>query len=60
MTDKERVKAVIDAQPENATFDEILKELAIERMIERGLADYRERRTISHQEMGARIQSWRR
>ena len=30
---------LIHAQPEDATYEEIMRELAFERMIERGLAD---------------------
>lgn len=58
MTDKERAKALIDAQPDDVTLDELLRELAFERMVERGLDDCREGRTISHEEMGARIKAW--
>lgn len=49
MTDKERAKAVVDAQPEDATYDEILREMAFERMVERGLTDSQSGDTISHE-----------
>ncbi len=55
MTAKEKMKALIEAQPEDATYDEILRELAFERMVERGLADSRAGRVISNEEMGRRI-----
>ena len=58
MTDKERLKSVIEAQPDDASYDEILRELAFERMIERGLSDSRTGRTISDEEMGNRIRLW--
>ena len=58
MTDKERLKSVIEAQPDDASYDEILRELAFERMVERGLADVRTARTISNEEMGNRIRLW--
>ena len=58
MTAKERLKHVIDAQPDDASYDEILRELAFERMVERGLADSRAGRTISDEEMGKRIRLW--
>ena len=57
MTTKEKLKALIDAQPDDASYDEILRELAFERMVERGLIDTREGRTISNEEMGRRIRS---
>ncbi len=41
---KERMKEVIDAQPADATYDEIVRALVIDKMIERGLADSREGR----------------
>jgi predicted transcriptional regulator len=57
---KEQMKAIIEQQPEDSSYDEILRELAFARMVERGLADSDARRTISHEEMGRRIKSWRR
>ncbi len=59
MTDKERLRSVLEAQPDDASYDEILRELAFERMIERGLSDSRAGRTISSEEMGNRIRLWR-
>jgi len=58
MTAKERLRDVIEAQPDDASYDEILRELAFERMVERGLADARAARTISNEEMGNRIKLW--
>jgi predicted transcriptional regulator len=58
MTDKERVKEVVDAQPDDASYDEIVRELAFERMVERGIRDAREGRTLSHDEMERRIATW--
>ena len=52
---KEQMKAIIDQQPEDSSYDEILRELAFARMVERGLADSDARRTICHEEMGRRI-----
>lgn len=59
MTDKERLRSVVVAQPDDASYDEILRELAFERMVERGLSDSRAGRTISNEEMGNRIRLWR-
>jgi len=58
-TVKEQMKEIIDQQPDDSSFDEILRELAFARMVERGLADADAGRTISHEEMGRRIKSWR-
>lgn len=50
---------IIQSQPEDATFEEIIPELAFERMVERGLADSRNDRLISNDKMGHRIRTWR-
>lgn len=52
---KEKMKEVIEAQPDDATYEEIIREMAFERMVERGLKDSREGRVISNEEMGHRI-----
>ncbi len=58
MTDKERIQEVVDALPDDASYDEIVRELAFERMVERGLGDARNRRTLSNEEVGRRIAKW--
>ena len=55
---KQEAKKVIDSLPEDASYDEILKELAFDRMIQRGLKDSDENKTISNQEMKNRIKQW--
>jgi predicted transcriptional regulator len=57
-TAKDRVLKIVHGQPDDSAFDEILQELALARMIERGLADSESNRTISHEEIGQRISSW--
>lgn len=49
---------IIQEQPEDSSYDEILRELAFARMIERGLKDSKEGRTISNEDMERRIQTW--
>jgi len=51
--------AIIQVQPEDSSYEEILRELALARMIERGLADSDARRTVDDAEMERRIRSWR-
>lgn len=58
-TPKERALQAIQELPEDSSLDEILRELAFARMIERGLADSEADRIISHEDMGQRIASWR-
>ena len=56
---KEKMTEVIQSQPEDATYEEIMRELAFERMIERGLADSRSGQVISNEEMEHRIRTWK-
>lgn len=58
MTAKERIRELLDAQPDDASYDEILRELAFERMVDRGMLDIRQGRVISNEEMGKRIRRW--
>jgi len=55
---KEQMIKIIQEQPEDSSYDEILRELAFSRMIERGLADSDAGRVISNEEMKRRIRSW--
>jgi hypothetical protein len=59
MTDKERVLALVECQPDDASFDDIVREIAFERMIELSLKDEAEGRTLSHEEVRRRIEQWR-
>lgn len=58
MTAKERIQILVDAQPDDASYEEILRELSFERMVERGLADVRKGNMISNEGMGKRIRQW--
>ena len=53
---KVRMAEIIQEQPEDATYEEIMRELAFECMVERGLADSRTGRVISNEEMARRIE----
>lgn len=46
------------AQPDDALYEEIMRELAFERMIERGVQDSVKSRVISSKEMEERISAW--
>ena len=58
-TPKSILRDAIEAQPDDASYEEILRELAFERMLERGLADVRAGRTVRHDQALERIRSWR-
>ena len=50
---KDEAKKIIDALPE-----EIIKELAFDKMVQRGLEDVEEGRVISNEEMKSIIAKW--
>jgi hypothetical protein len=58
-TAKEELTKLIQEQPDDSSYDEILRELAFNLMVQRGLRDSDEGKTISNDEMGRRIQTWR-
>lgn len=55
---KEQMTKIIQEQPDDSSYDEILRELAFARMIERGLKDSKESRTIGNEDMERRIRTW--
>jgi len=58
-TPKEELTRLIERQPDDSSREEIVRELAFHVMVERSLADSDATRTISNEEMGRRIRSWR-
>lgn len=57
-TAKEQMSRIIEAQSEDSSYDELLRELAFTRMIERGLSDSDTRKTVSNETMHERMRSW--
>ncbi len=55
---KDAMVDIITQQPEDSSYDEILRELAYARMIQRGLSDLDDGRTLSDSEVRERIDSW--
>ena len=55
---KGKMVEIINDQPDDSTYEEILRELAFDKMIEKGLVDSENNRTISNEEMGKRIRLW--
>ncbi len=55
---KEQMARIINEQPDDSSFDEVLRELAFARMVKRGLEDSDAKRTISNEEMERRIRIW--
>ena len=58
-TAKEEIAQIVQQQPDDSSYDEILRELAFVRMIARGLADSQAGQTISDEELNHRIKTWR-
>ena len=57
-TAKKEMIELINEQPEDMNYDELLRELAFKKMIDRGLEDSRKGRTIANETMKRKIQSW--
>ena len=52
---KDRIKEIVESQPDDASYDEILRELAFKRMVEHGPANSRAEKLVSNEEMDHRI-----
>lgn len=57
-TAKELITELVKKQPDDSSYDEIVRELAFELMVQRGLKDSDEGRSITNQEMERRINTW--
>ena len=58
-TAKDQIKQVLESQPEDSSYDELLRELAFKRMVDRGLADEAAGNVTSNEEMKNKIKSWK-
>ncbi len=57
-TAKEHIAEILKRQPDDSSYAEIVRELAFDLMVQRGLKDSDERRTLSDEEMARRIKTW--
>ena len=55
---KEAMIDIIGRQPDDSSYDEILRELAFSRMVQRGLDDSDAGRTLTDEEMKRKLDSW--
>ena len=55
---KEAMIDIIGRQPDDSSYDEILRELAFARMVQRGLDDSNAGRTLSDDDVKSKIDSW--
>jgi len=56
-TAKEEMTEVIRSQPDDASYEEIMREL-FNRMVDGGLEDSRKGRVVTNEEMQHRIHTW--
>jgi len=57
-TGKEKILKILEQQPEDSSYDELVREIKFARMVERGLDDVKHNRVISNEEMKRRISLW--
>lgn len=57
-TAKDQISEILKRQPDDSSYDEIVRELAFDLMVQRGLKDSDDGRTISNDEMQRRIRNW--
>jgi hypothetical protein len=57
-TAKEHIAEIIKRQPDDSSYDDIVRELAFDLMVQRGFKDSDDRRTISNEAMKRRIKTW--
>ena len=55
---KEQMVDMINEQPDDSSYDEILRELAFNHMVDKGLDDARSGHTVSNEDVSRRIRSW--
>ena len=58
VTAKEQVTELVKKQPDDSSYDEIIRVLTFDLMVQRGLKDSDEGRTITNEEMHRRIKTW--
>jgi predicted transcriptional regulator len=56
---KQHLITILEQQPDDSSYDELIKELAFARMVNRGLKDLEAGRTTSNDEVQREIASWR-
>lgn len=59
-TAKEHLTKIIENQPDDSSEETIVRELAFDVMIRKGLADADAKRTLSNDELARRIRTWQR
>ena len=55
---KEQMIKIIQEQPEDSSYEKIIREIAFLKTVERGIEDSEKGNTISNEEMIRRISTW--
>jgi predicted transcriptional regulator len=55
---KEKINSIVNQQPDDSSFEEILRELVFAKMIDNGLADSDKGKLTSHKLVMEEIESW--
>lgn len=56
--DKDLMLAIIRDQPETSSYDDLLRRLALHRVVERGITDVDQHQWITTSELRSRIKEW--
>jgi predicted transcriptional regulator len=56
---KQHLTTILEQQPDDSSYDELLRELAFARMIDRGQSDAENGRTASNEDVRREITLWR-
>ena len=57
-TAKEKIAEILEQQPDDSSYDELVREIAFSAMVQQGLSDSDNNKVISNDEMHKRIRSW--
>jgi len=57
---QERVAAIVASRPADSSYDDILRELAFERLVRRGLDDLASGRMLTTEQLSDEVHSWSR
>ncbi len=55
---KERINKIVNKQPADSSYNEIMRELIFAKMIKKGLADSKNGNLTSHEDMKKEIALW--
>ncbi len=55
---KDKIHEIVNNQPEDSSYDEIIRELLFAKMIEAGLKDSENKNITSHEDVKNEIETW--